>query len=215
MINKVHNGDCIKLMAGMPQVDLIFADPPYNAKDIGPNQRTYSEGRMQLPEKEYKQFCKDWFDAAQALCPRIIMTPGIGNTHNYPQPKWQVCWHKPAAVSFNRLGGFNAWEPIFIYGTFKGKNICPQDYVLVNTCNFKKGPEKDHPCPKPLNLMIWIIERFSKEGDVVLDPMCGAGTTLVACEILHRRWIGIEKIKKYCEISMKRVKAEQNQIKFK
>lgn len=45
---------------------------------------------------------------------------------------------------------------------------------------------------------------------MVLDPMCGSGTTGVACEILNRKWICIEKEEKYCKIAAKRIKLEAN-----
>ena len=53
--------------------------------------------------------------------------------------------------------------------------------------------EKHYPTSKPLKLLERIIKASSKEGDVVFDPFCGSGTTLVAAERLGRRWIGIDK----------------------
>lgn len=187
-------GDSLEIMPTFQDksVDLILTDPPYNAKNIGPNERTYSYGPMQLPEKEYQKFCMDWFKEAMRLTNTLVFTPGIGNICNYPQPHWVICWHKPASVSFNRMGGYNAWEPIFIYGKpAKGKHL-GQDYVLCNTTSSKKGIEGEHPCPKPLELWELLIEKFSNEGDVVYDPFLGAGTTLLACRRKDRIGIGSE-----------------------
>lgn len=185
-------------------VDLLLTDPPYNAKDIGPNKRKYSMGQMCLPLNEYIKFCGDWFNEAQRVAKTIIFTPGIANTHNYPQPKWQICWHKPAAVSFNRMGGFNAWEPIFIYGYTK-KVRCGQDYIKCNTLNFTKGVERDHPCPKPKNLWGWIIRTFTKEKDFVVDPFAGSGTTAVVCEEYKRRYLCIDINLDYIKMAEKRI----------
>jgi DNA modification methylase len=68
-INKIINGDCLKLMKKLPDksVDLVLTDPPYNAKNIGPHHRKYSLGQMQLPEKKYKSFCKAWFRESERL----------------------------------------------------------------------------------------------------------------------------------------------------
>ncbi len=123
--NKTYHGDCLELMKELPDksVDLVLTDPPYNAKDIGPNNRKYNSGIMCLPPEEYKKFCKNWFKEVMRISDNIVFTPGIANTHNYPQPYWQICWHKPAAVSYNRMGGYNAWEPIFIYGKPASKSI--------------------------------------------------------------------------------------------
>jgi hypothetical protein len=124
-------------------VDLVITDPDYNAKSIGPNEREYEMGMPSLDIESYKNWCKEWFNLISPITDSIVFTPGISNICNYPQPYWVLCWHKPAAVSFNRLGGFNAWEPVFIYG--KPFKKLPQDYLLFNTLNFNKGPERNHP----------------------------------------------------------------------
>ena len=49
-----------------------------------------------------------------------------------------------------------------------------------------------YPTQKPLALLERIIKASSNEGDLVLDPFCGSGTTCVASEKLNRRWIGID-----------------------
>ncbi len=49
-----------------------------------------------------------------------------------------------------------------------------------------------YPTQKPLSLLERIISASSAEGDVVLDPFCGCGTTIAAAEKLHRKWIGID-----------------------
>lgn len=53
------------------------------------------------------------------------------------------------------------------------------------------------------------------EVDLVLtDPFFGSGTTGVACERLGRKWIGIEISKEYCDIAVKRIEQERNQLKL-
>lgn len=205
---KLITGNCIKEMRKFKNqsIDLILTDPPYNAKNIGPNKREYSLGQMQLPEAEYIKFCQDWFKQAQRIAKTIVFTPGIANTHNYPQPFWQIVWHKPASVSFNRMGGFNAWEPVFIYG--KPKARIGQDYLKINTLNFTKGLEKGHPCPKPLALMDWLVEKFSKRGDIILDPFVGSGTTLVSAKRYGREFIGIDINPGYIEMTKRRLQQE-------
>lgn len=206
-INKVIQGDCLEIMKQMPDkcIDLVLTDPPYNAKDIGPNKRVYEGQQMQLPTEEYQAWIKSWFSELQRISHRIVITPGIANVCFYPQPDWIACWHKPAAVSFNRFGGFNAWEPIMLYGKIpKGKRL-PQDYILINTMNFSKGPEKDHPCPKPLELWSRLIDTFSLENEIVFDPFNGSGTTSLACKNLNRKYIGVDLIEKYCQIAKDRL----------
>lgn len=202
----IFHGDCREILPQLPKVDLVLTDPPYNAKNIGPNKRVYEGSVMQLPEKEYAKFCADWFGASQNSM-RIVFTPGIANTHFYPQPKWQICWHKPASCSFNRMGGFNAWEPVFVYGETKHVRL-GQDYILANTMNFTKGAEKGHPCPKPIGLWNHLTSKFSREGGIICDPFLGSGTTLWCAKDLGIPAIGIEIEEKYCEIAVKRLSQE-------
>ena len=62
----------------------------------------------------------------------------------------------------------------------------------------------NHPTVKPLKLMSYLITLGSREGDTVLDPFMGSGTTLLASKLLNRKCIGIEIEEKYCEIAAKR-----------
>ena len=203
---EIYLGDCLEIIKELPAIDLVLTDPPYNAKNIGSQHKKYSQGPMQLPEKEYKKFCKTWFNQSYKLSKNIVFTPGIANMCYYPQPYWALCWHKPAAVSFNRFQGYNAWEPIFCYG--KNTQRIGQDYLKINTLNFKKGIEKNHPCPKVPELISWLILHFSNEGDTVLDPFLGSGTTSRVCKDLNRKCIGIEINKNYADIAVTRLAQE-------
>ncbi|QTA82342.1 SAM-dependent DNA methylase [Desulfonema limicola] len=63
-----------------------------------------------------------------------------------------------------------------------------------------------HPTVKPLQLMKYLITMGSREGDIVLDPFAGSGTTCIASKLLNRRYIGIEMNPEYHEIAVQRVK---------
>ena len=56
-----------------------------------------------------------------------------------------------------------------------------------------KGDAGNHPCPKPVRLFQWLLAKASEENDVILDPFLGSGTTALACVLLERNCIGIEK----------------------
>jgi len=206
-LNKIYCGDALSILKTWPDgfIDLMLTDPPYNAKNIGPNQKKYDIGQMQLPKEEYKKWCMMWFKEARRVSKRLVFTPGIGNICYYPQPDWVIAWHKPAAVSFNRFGGFNAWEPIMIYGKIpKGKHL-KQDYILCNTENSRKGIESDHPCPKPVNLWGKLVDIFSNEGELVADCFLGSGTTAYVARSLGRKYLGIELSSAYCKLAEKRL----------
>lgn len=61
-----------------------------------------------------------------------------------------------------------------------------------------------YPTQKPVSLLTRILRLASREGDLVLDPFCGCGTTIEACERVGRRWIGIDIARKAVEITEER-----------
>ncbi len=61
-----------------------------------------------------------------------------------------------------------------------------------------------HPTVKPLKLMSYLITLGSREGDTILDPFGGSGTTPLACQLLNRKCIAIELEEKYCKIAANR-----------
>ena len=80
-----------------------------------------------------------------------------------------------------------------------------------NPANPTRNP---HPTVKPLELMSYLITLGSREGDVVLDPFAGSGTTLIAAHILNRKWIGIEIETEYAKIAQARLKPYLSQEKL-
>ena len=64
----------------------------------------------------------------------------------------------------------------------------------------------DHPTQKPEKLLAKLILASSNEGDVVLDPFLGSGTTSVVCRKLNRRYIGVEIDESYCCFAEKRLR---------
>lgn len=65
--------------------------------------------------------------------------------------------------------------------------------------------ENPHPTVKPIDLMEWLIKLVTREGQVVLDPFTGSGTTLKAAKNLNREFIGIEQSSEYADIARVRV----------
>lgn len=64
-------------------------------------------------------------------------------------------------------------------------------------------PRRNHPCPRPIDQMMELVENFVIEDGLVLDCFSGSGTTLSACAQLKRRFIGIEKDPEYADLSRK------------
>ena len=69
-----------------------------------------------------------------------------------------------------------------------------------------------HPTVKPLKLMSYLITLTTREGDTVLDPFCGSGTTCIAAKMLKREYIGIEREQEYVEIAEARLKAHEPEL---
>ena len=65
--------------------------------------------------------------------------------------------------------------------------------------------EGKHPTQKPLVLLDRIIRASTDEGDIILDPFLGSGTTMVAALLAGRNSVGIEQEKEFCELSKKRI----------
>ena len=66
----------------------------------------------------------------------------------------------------------------------------------------------DHPCQLPVHLLERVILMASDEGDIVLDPFVGTGTTALAAKRLGRKFIGFDKDEKYIEIANKKLSQE-------
>jgi len=70
---------------------------------------------------------------------------------------------------------------------------------------FKDPQYPQYPTEKSLDLLKFIIEASSKEGDLVLDCFAGSGTTLVAAQLLNRNWIGVDKSEQAIKVAKKRI----------
>lgn len=78
-----------------------------------------------------------------------------------------------------------------------------------------KQKSKLHPTQKPVALLEYLIKTYTNEGDTVLDPTMGSGSTGVACKNLNRNFIGIEMDEKYFAIAKRRIEDCNLQAEFK
>ncbi len=79
------------------------------------------------------------------------------------------------------------------------------DPPLPNTLLEIKSTRGKHATEKPVALMEWLLKYYSKEGDVVLDPTMGSGSTGIACKNMNRNFIGIEKDPEIYEVACNRI----------
>ena len=201
---QLHLGDCLEVMRSMPDksVDAVITDPPY-----GNNLKyaSYEDSRESL-EKLVPAFMNECL----RIAPKVVVTPGVANIYLYPKYTWILSWVNMAGVGSSSWG-FSCWQPILVYGkdpflqTRRGRRA---DTYLQRGNEVAKV---DHPCPKPTNVMRWIIERTTFKNDNVFDPFMGSGTTGVACVQTGRNFIGIEIDPTYFAIAERRIQEAQMQ----
>jgi site-specific DNA-methyltransferase (adenine-specific) len=78
----------------------------------------------------------------------------------------------------------------------------PRSVIYFTTA---ESEGKHHPTQKPVDLFRWLIRTYSNEGDVILDPCMGGGTTGIASSLESRRFIGIEREEKYYAVAKERI----------
>jgi DNA modification methylase len=193
-------GDCLELLPTLADksVDAVITDPPYGLNiDYGDYQDT-PENLERLIAGIVPQI-KRVSSVAAVFC-------GVNNVQSYPKAEWVGCWFYGTTGNFGKFG-YNAWQPILLYGANNNR-------YGMDTIKYSKMEKKadGHPCPKPLGLMELVVSRFTKQGDTVLDPFMGSGTTGVACVKLGRNFIGIEKEPKYYDIAARRIAEAQQQM---
>lgn len=87
----------------------------------------------------------------------------------------------------------------------KKKGVPLSDVWDIPYLNPKAKERVGYPTQKPLLLLERIIELVTDEGDIVLDPFCGSGTTCVASKILNRHYIGIDESIEAVQLSLDRI----------
>jgi len=93
-------------------------------------------------------------------------------------------------------------KPRQVYRAEEGK----YDPPLPNSILELSSQKGKHPTQKPVALMEWCLKYYSKEGDIVLDPTMGSGSTGAACKNMNRQFIGIEMDKKIYDGAVERLK---------
>jgi len=204
-LGKLYHGNCIDIMKQLEtkSVDLILTDPPYGVNLKYDTYQDTEDNWYKLFEAFMPQFLRLAKMSIFPTC-QIKKMPYIYS--KYP-PDWLIAWYKGSPGHRSYIG-FNDWEPLLVYG--KNDGVIMHDYFYCQT----EGQEQRHPCPKSVKWAKWLIKRATKEGQLVLDPFLGSGTTAIACEKLGRRWIGIELSEDYCGICVRRIEDEAKQGKL-
>jgi len=100
----------------------------------------------------------------------------------------------------------------------KKKNTITRDEFLEFTksiwkFNTESAKKVKHPAPFPVELPRRIIQLYTFQGDIVLDPFMGSGSTAVAALISNRKFVGYDISKEYCKVAKQRIKKEAGKFK--
>lgn len=78
--------------------------------------------------------------------------------------------------------------------------------------NMKHKEYKIHPTQKPVALYEWLLNRFAKPGDIILDTHVGSASSLIACHNTNHNYVGFELDETYYKLAKKRLDAEIAQM---
>lgn len=219
-INKVYNMDCLELMREMVRggviADWLIADPPYgiNAGRVGAKgyedckygatqRRTYKESQW---DKE--RLTKEYFELMFQVSKNQIIFGGNYYTDYLPPTKSWVVWDKICEEKYR-----NDFADCEMAWCSKGQaRVFHYLYNGMIQGDMKNKDERFHPTQKPTQIIIQLLNYYTNENDLILDPFMGSFTTAVACHKMQRRFIGAELDKEYFEKGYARLNKAQSQI---
>ena len=241
-LNKIYCMDCLEGMKQIPDntIDLIVTSPPYNNFR---NRRTQKnrEDYWKRTNIVYKNFSDkmsdedymDWQIACINEMVRIIKPTGtiaynhkdrIFNFEVLSPLTWilktnakyrqRITWDRCGMQAYNPVRFYRCEEDVYMLG--KGKDFKWNKDAAKYMSIWKIPPtvNKNFPCSFPEEIPKRCVEAFTDEGDIVLDPFSGSGTTAVAALQLGRKYIGFEISQEYVDIANRRIQKETSQLKL-
>lgn len=231
-MNQIICGDALEEMRKLPDgsVDLVVTDIPYdiNVKqgagaygtrknwNVVQTLSTLSDG---ITDEVLEELCRVMKRINIYIFCSKAQIPHLLEFFLAKKCNWQlITWHKDNAIP--ACG--NSYMPdteyclffrergVKVMGTAKTKAT-----YYVTHRNDKDRNRFDHPTPKPLHIIKNFIINSSREGDIILDPYLGSGTTAQAAFELGRNYIGIEINESYCKTAEERInEARANQQQY-
>jgi DNA modification methylase len=226
----LHLGDCLEYMKSLPDgcVDAVVTDPPYGFGKYEHDVEVDVLGTLvshfdHVAVFGYPELLVKWCGVAQVYPNEWVTwwpTNRVNGRHNGSLPRESeaiAIWgHCPGPHRLFRERADHKW------GRMRAvqRGLDPEKARLGDVwrdpapgmaCNCHL---RQHPNEKPVSLMVNLIELCSNEGQTILDPFMGSGTTGVACVQTGRNFIGCEIDAGYFEIARKRIEQAQMQMRM-
>ena len=199
----LYQGDCREILPLLGKVDAVVTDPPYG---LGIAKRgTLGTERL----AQVKDYGKDDWDnkpADQSIIDILLKMSDWqivfgGNYFTVPPSSCWLVWDKQNTGDYAdcELAWTNLEKAVRrIYWRWNGM--------------IRKGDDvREHPTQKPEGVMKWCLSHLPEGVSKILDPFMGSGTTGVACAKTGRKFIGIEREKKYFDVSCRRIEQAYKQ----
>ena len=194
-------GDCREILPLLPKVDSVVTDPPYGIS--GEEDFSITEHIITLCEVKAMAVILDWRNP-------------LRHARKIGELIWEYGWVSGGRAKAN-VGINHTHNTIHLIGDrqqfrFLSGSIIHRGPGLSSPRHCSFATKSGHPYEKPVELMRVLLRGI--EGDLVLDPFMGSGTTGVACMNLGRKFIGIEISEKYFEIACRRIEDAQRQSRL-
>lgn len=236
----IYNEDCLSMMMNVHDnsVDLLITDPPYNLGNFMKS-RSYNIKNMRdnffvdaewdnLDEDSWGILMDNFFKESARVMKKggsliIFMSLmktetiiSLAKKHSFYYKTTGV-WHKtnpmPRNMNLHFVGSVEGWL-YFIYdkktGTFNNHGKAIHDFIETPVISQSEKTYGKHPTQKPLKLIDHFVTILSHEGDLVLDPFMGSGTSGVSAMVNKRRFIGSEIHEEYFQLSYNRIQQSLN-----
>ena len=214
ILNTVICDDCLTVMRQLPDkcVDLVLTDPPYGI-EWRPTELFGKKCPQTLGLKDLQSWdkspTKEYFDEMRRVSIEQIVWGGNYFGDYLGKFKSPLIWNKMTGDN-NYADGEMAWTS-FKTGTLR---IFNHQWCGAFK-DSERGVQNLHPTQKPVALFEWCLEKYSKEGDTVLDCYAGSGTLAVACLRTKRNYILIEKEPGYVETCKARIAQAETGVSVK
>ena len=211
MCVNLFNQDCMEAMKEMEdnQFDLAIVDPPYG---IGANKMTLGNGKRKVyrgkEDWDAKPPSKEYFNELFRVSKNQVIW---GSNHFIEQfSRNSSCW-----LFWDKGTGENDFaDGELAWTSFNG--AMRKVFISWVGANAKEKNENDrvHPTQKPVKLYEWILMKYAKEGDKILDTHLGSGSIAIACHNLGFDLTGYEIDQEYFSAAVKRYQQHKNQLRI-